>query len=398
MSNPFSDTELCVKCGLCLPHCPTYGKTLDESESPRGRLSLIQAWAAGQLEASPKLLGHIDNCLLCRSCESACPANVPYGQLVDNFRVATADKMVKPLVDRIKFKAVDITLQSPKLQRWSGSMRELLSKTGVLQVMGLDELSSGLPQPFKHGQWLGYHAAKEKENAKVALFTGCTAELADAETVTSAIHLLTRLGVSVTVPPEQVCCGGMALHNGDRNGFEGLRNQNQRTFDTSAFDAILTLASGCGAVLKEYDNSGFATQIIDISRFLGELIWPDNVHLEALSAKVIVHTPCSLKNVMKSEIHPVALLRRIPDLEVDLLANVPNCCGAAGIYLLNHTDMAQALREDMLVNIKASASEYVVTSNVGCAMHLRAGLKQSGFGHIQVLHPLVLVARQLRMF
>ena len=397
MTNPFSDTELCVKCGLCLPHCPTYGKTLDESESPRGRLSLIQAWAAGQLEASPKLLGHIDNCLLCRSCESACPANVPYGQLVDNFRVATADKMVKPLVDRIKFKAVDITLQSPKLQRWSGSMRELLSKTGVLQVMGLEELSFGLPQPFKHEQWFGYHAAKEKEIAKVALFLGCTAELADAETVTSAINLLTHLGISVTVPSEQVCCGGMALHNGDHNGFEGLRKKNQQTFDTSTFDAILTLASGCGAVLKEYDNSGFATQIIDISRFLAELIWPENVHLEALSARVIVHTPCSLKNVMKSEIHPVALLRRIPDLEVELLANVSNCCGAAGTYLLNHPDMAQALREDMLDNIKASASEYVVTSNVGCAMHLRAGLKQSGLGHVQVLHPLMLVARQLRI-
>ena len=85
MTTPFSDTDLCVKCGLCLPHCPTYGKTLDENESPRGRLSLIQAWAEGRLEATPKLLGHVDNCLLCRSCESACPANVPYGRLVDDF-------------------------------------------------------------------------------------------------------------------------------------------------------------------------------------------------------------------------------------------------------------------------------------------------------------------------
>jgi glycolate oxidase iron-sulfur subunit len=395
LRNPFSDAELCVKCGLCLPHCPTYGKTLDENESPRGRLSLIQAWAAGQLEASPKLLGHVDNCLLCRSCESACPANVPYGRLVDDFRAATADKIVKPLSARMKSAAVGYALQSPKLQRWSGPVRDILSKTGLIEATGFAELVAGLPAPFAHGRWQGIHPAIGEEKAKVTLFLGCTAELADAETVSAAIRLLTRLGVSVTVPAGQGCCGGMALHNGDGEGFARMRLNNMEAFKTTEVDAIVTLASGCGAVLKEYEAEGFAAKIKDISCFIAEHSWPESVRLEPLPAKVLVHSPCSLKNVLKSDRHPSALLRRIPGLQVELLDNTPNCCGAAGTYLLDHPAMAQALRDDILEPIKACPPNYVATSNVGCAMHLRAGLKQHGMGHVEVLHPLVLLDRQL---
>ena len=229
----------------------------------------------------------------------------------------------------------------------------------------------------------------------MALFLGCTAELADAETVTAAIRLLTRLGVSITVPSEQGCCGGMALHNGDGKGFAKMKRRNLLVFQNSEFDTVLTFASGCGAVLKEYESHGFNSKFIDISNFLAELSWPDNIFLESLSAKVIVHSPCSLKNVMKSDRHPIVLLKQIPGIHVESLIDVPNCCGAAGTYLLNHPEMAHALREDFLVKIKACSPDFIATSNVGCAMHLRAGLKQNGMGHVQVLHPLVLLERQL---
>ena len=396
MTNPFSDTELCVKCGLCLPHCPTYGKTLDENESPRGRLSLIQAWAEGQLEATPKLLGHVDNCLLCRSCESVCPANVPYGRLVDDFRVATAGKLTKPLSAILKSAAVGYTLQSPSLQRWLSPVRGVLHKTGLMKAVGLAELSAGLPNPFEHSAWQGFHPALGQETARVALFLGCTAELADAETITAVIRLLNRFGVGVTVSADQGCCGGMALHNGDGVGFARMQQRNLEAFDCNGFDAILAVASGCGAVLKEYPEEGFSAKIRDISSFLAERPWPDSVSLEPLSAKILVHSPCSLKNVLKSERNPPALLRRIPELQVDLLSNSALCCGAAGTYLVDHPKMAQALREDLLDAITACPPNYVATSNVGCAMHLRAGLKLRGLGQIEVLHPLVLLERQLR--
>ena len=389
-------TDLCVKCGLCLPNCPTYGKTQDESESPRGRLSLIQAWANGQLEASPRLLSHIDNCLLCRSCEATCPANVPYGRIVDGFRAATAHLQTKPFASQAKSKAVALTLQSPRLQRLSGPLRGLLSTSGLLDAVGLGESVAGLPEPFGHAPWQGFHPAQGQETARVALFLGCTAELADAETVTAAIRLLTRLGVSVTVPEGQGCCGAMALHAGDGTEASRLQSRNRAAFEDPAFDAILSIASGCGAVLKEYpDAPAIASKIQDVSRFLAEHEWPQTARLWPLPAKALLHSPCSLRNVLKSDRPALDLLRRIPGLTVETLPKTVNCCGAAGTYLLDHPDMAQALRGDILDLAASNPPDYLLTSNVGCAMHLRAGLKRRGLAGVRTLHPVVFLERQL---
>lgn len=393
----FSDAELCVKCGLCLSHCPTYGKALDENESPRGRLALIQAWAAGSLEATPKLLSHIDNCLLCRSCESVCPAHVPYGRLVDDFRAATAKLKSNSMAFRMKSVAVGIVLQNPMFQKFSRPVLGVLSYSGLLKFSGVSELSSGLPEYFKHGSWQGLNSAHGQEHARVALFIGCTAELADAETITAAINLLTRIGVSVSVPENQGCCGAMALHAGETRGFAQMQQTNRTAFGTLQIDTILTLASGCGSVLKEYPkNFGFSDKIKDISTFLKDYLRFRQVRLDPLPGKVSIHSPCTLKNVLKSEQHVPALLRRIPELQIEVLTKTANCCGAAGTYLLDHPEMANDLREDLLSKLDSSKPDFLATSNVGCAMHLRAGLKQRGLNHVQVVHPVVLLERQLR--
>jgi len=394
----FSATDLCVKCGLCLPHCPTYGKTLDESESPRGRLSLIQAWAGGWLQATPKLLGHVDNCLLCRSCEAACPAKVPYGRIVDEFRSATAHLQAKPFAAQVKSKAVAYALRSPRLQRLSAPLRGVLSRSGLLDVVGLGESAAGLPEPFSHAPWQGFHPAQGRETARVALFLGCTAELADAETVTAAIRLLTRLGVGVSVPENQGCCGAMDLHAGRQAEAAKMQSRNLAVFADPAFAAVLSVASGCGAVLQEYpDAPAFTAKLQDICRFLATHAWPQTAQLAPLPAKALLHSPCSLRNVLKSERHALDLLRRIPGLAVATLPKTVNCCGAAGTYMLDHPDMAQALREDVLAIAAADSPDYLLTSNVGCAMHLRAGLQRRGLAGVRTLHPAVLLERQLRI-
>lgn len=397
----FSDTDLCVKCGLCLPHCPTYAKTLDENESPRGRLALIQGWAAGQLEATPKLLAHLDNCLLCRACEAVCPANVPYGGLMDKFRgeIGTG---AKPLAVRIKSAALRTCLQNPRVARLAGPVRPLLGKTGVLRVLGFDDLNAGLPAMASHAKWRGFHPAEGTEVARVGLFLGCTAELADAETVTAAIRLLNRLGVSVGVPEGQACCGALALHAGDAASASRMQFRNLAAFKTGKYGAILTIASGCEAAMKDYplndaspDSQAFAGNLKDISQFLAELNWPEHLKLEPLPAKVCVHAPCSLKNVLKAERHPLALLKKIPGLEIQALPSQTRCCGAAGSYMLEHPEMASSLRDDVLERVLTSAPDYLLTSNVGCAIHLRAGLRRRGLGDIRVLHPVVLLEQQL---
>jgi glycolate oxidase iron-sulfur subunit len=189
----------------------------------------------------------------------------------------------------------------------------------------------------------------------------------------------------------------MALHAGDGAEAGQMQSRNLAAFDAEKFDAILSIASGCGAVLKEYPGApGFAAKVMDISRFLAGHGWPSAARLGPLPAKALLHSPCSLRNVLQSDGPVLELLRRIPGLLVETLPKTANCCGAAGTYLLDHPDMARALRDDILGLAAADPPDYLLTSNVGCAMHLRAGLKRRGLGGVRALHPVVLLERQLR--
>ncbi|MGX2038929.1 (Fe-S)-binding protein [Methylocaldum sp. MU1018] len=407
-SERFSDTDLCVKCGLCLPHCPTYGKTLDENESPRGRIALIQGWAQGSLEATPELIRHIDNCLLCRSCEAVCPAYVPYGSLVDRFRGETG-AAGKTAFTRVKAAGIRIALTNKRASRWmerlvgnaGKSSRGLLRKTGLLKALGLSEFEAGLPDTSTSARRNDFYPAQgQAERSRAALFLGCTANLLDAETVAAALLVLNRLGVGVHVPSAQACCGALHYHAGDRISAYKLMESNLAAFGLSDTDTVVTIASGCGAMLRDYPQlepaaADFSKSVKDISQFLTELSRPDDIEFKPLAAKVCVHVPCTLKNVLRAERCGADLLRRIPSLEVAPLPSAQRCCGAAGSYMLEHPETARDLRDDVLKQVAAINPDFLATSNPGCALHLRAGLKQKGLGHIEVLHPVALLARQL---
>ena len=399
------DTDLCVKCGLCLPHCPTYSKTQDENESPRGRLSLIQGWAQGALAATPELTCHVDNCLLCRTCESVCTAYVPYGRIVDRFRQATATAG-KPWTARIKSAALKQGLAGTAAPLVSGLMSGSLAGMArrVAAVAGMGELVSGLHQGSPgRGDWIGLHpAAGANEIALVSLFLGCTAALLDAETVGAAIRLLTRLGVAVRVPAGQACCGALHWHGGDAAATNERMDANLKAFGGQEGEPIVGFASGCGAMLHDYgeirpaeEAQRLSRRFEDIGQFLAELPSLDSLELKPLAATVALHSPCSLRNVLKADGHAGALLRRIPGLSIVPLPTQIRCCGAAGSYMVEHPAMAGALREDVLEAAVAANPAFLATSNPGCALHLRAGLKQRGRDDIEVLHPATLLARQI---
>jgi glycolate oxidase iron-sulfur subunit len=399
-----TDTDLCVKCGLCLPHCPTYAKTQDENESPRGRISLIQGWAQGTLAGTPELTRHVDNCLLCRSCESVCPAYVPYGRIVDRFRQAMGGAG-KPLPTRLKAAALRQGLAgsvAPLAKglmtgKAAGSFRKLAS------AVGLGGLAAGLPEISSARDWTGLHPAQGgRETARASLFLGCTAGLLDAETAASALRLMNRLGVTVRVPEAQTCCGALHWHGGETAAALERIDANLRAFGSDGGEPIVGFASGCGAMLREYgetrpseESERFSKRFRDIGQFLAELPWPDDLQLRPLSATVSLHSPCSLRNVLKADRHAAVLLRRVPGLTVVPLPAWIRCCGAAGSYMLEHPAMAGELRDDLLDQVVVAEPSFLLTSNPGCAMHLRAGLKQRGRGDIEVLHPVTLLARQL---
>ncbi len=417
MNNLLADADICVKCGLCLPHCPTYNKTQNENESPRGRIALIQAWAGGHLEASKKLVEHIDNCLLCRSCERVCPAVVPYGRLINDFRAQIRAKrsftLAVSLLKRVSHNKTAIRLAQSGLRIYQVT---LLQKTArMLRLPGLfrlDKIDRLLPDYHKPTPLAPYYPATARDGGSVAidrepmrpttevkgcvgLFIGCMGALLDYETVNAAIKVLTAAGFNVAIPEQQTCCGALDLHDGDNETYEQLAAINCSAFADKNLDAIVTIASGCGSQLQEYRQADFAGKVVDISQFLIKAGCDLSDQLLPLATPVSLHTPCSLKNVMREEQGALKLLQQIPGIKITPLPAEIQCCGSAGSYMLDHPQMAQALLSDLLVVALEQQPGYLVSSNIGCALHISAGLRERGVA-LEVLHPVVLIARQLK--
>ena len=394
------DADLCVKCGLCLPYCPTYRLAGNENESPRGRISLIQAYAGGQLEATQKLIGHIDHCLLCRSCEKVCPAEVPYGRLIDRFRSLThkrhpyalATKLIKKISTNRRYR---VWAQKGLHFYRNGALGFAARNFRLLRLLGVGSMERLLPDKGGASEsMLDYYPSQGAARGNVGLFTGCLGELLDQATLDAAVHCLTSAGYNVHVPSSQTCCGALAQHDGDADAAGLLAEVNGRAFANPQLDAIVTVASGCGAHLKEYENSAISEKIIDISQFLSRC--DDFLGLLKPHAETVcLHTPCSLKNVMREEVGALSLLRRIPELRIVELPSSIGCCGAAGSYVLKHPKIANALLDKILEAAIATKADYLATSNIGCALHIAAGLREKK-SRMQVAHPLILIAQQLQ--
>ncbi|MGZ5059505.1 MAG: (Fe-S)-binding protein [Methylobacter sp.] len=400
MNNLLADADLCVKCGLCLPHCPTYNKTQNENESPRGRIALIQAWAGGHLESSKKLVEHIDNCLLCRSCERACPAVVPYGRLINDFREQIKDErdttLAVSLMKRVSHNKAAARLAQSGLKFYqSAALQKTVRFLKLPELLRLDKIDRLLPSYHEATPLAPYYPATTEARGNVGLFIGCMGSLLDHETVNAAIQVLTAAGFNVSIPEQQSCCGALDLHDGDNGTYRQLAANNCNAFADKKLDAIVTIASGCGSQMREYQQTEFAGKVVDISQFLIKSGCDFNDRLMPLAASVCLHTPCSLKNVMREEQGAVKLLQQIPDIKIRPLPSSIQCCGSAGSYMLDHPLMAQALLNDLLDVALKDRPEYLVSSNIGCALHISAGLRERGMD-LEVLHPIVLIARQLK--
>jgi glycolate oxidase iron-sulfur subunit len=401
MNNLLADADICVKCGLCLPHCPTYTKTQNENESPRGRIALIQAWVGGHLEASEKLVGHIDNCLLCRSCERVCPAVVPYGRLIDSFRgqmhANKKSSLAGALLKEVSHNKASTRLAQSGLDFYQSSGLQKTARFFKLpELLHLDKVDRLLPaQSERTPLSPSYFTEISPAKGNVGLFIGCMGSLLDHQTVDAAIKVLTAAGFNVHLPEQQTCCGALDRHDGDIEKAEQLAAINCSAFADKNLDAIVTIASGCGGQMKEYNRPEFAGKVVDISQFLIKSGCDLSDQLLPLAASVSLHTPCSLKNVMREELGAAKLLQQIPGIKTVPLPASIQCCGSAGSYMLEHPLMSQALLNDLLNTALEDQPEYLVSSNIGCALHISAGLRERGVT-LEVLHPVALIARQLK--
>jgi glycolate oxidase iron-sulfur subunit len=352
--------QQCVKCGLCLPHCPTYAIAQNEAESPRGRIALMGAMAQNPGLYGSADLPSLDNCLACRRCETACPAHVSYDALLIGTRLA-----VKPA----------LPLQA-KAALWLMAHKPWLN--GLLALYRIS--FKALPQRMKILPKPGSARPTRTPPSRSAVFSGCVADTYEHNTRLALLRLLQAAGESAEIPATQVCCGQAALHAGDGLGAQRLADRNQSAF--AGYDRLLVLASGCFSALEQSAGLPVLDACVYLQRISGALRFNT-----AQGVHVALHIPCSASFHHQGDA-TLALLRLIPGLRITLLAD-QGCCGAAGLHQLAKPERATRLAGPALAAAKASGATALLSQNIGCRLHLAKDL------HMPVLHPIEFMAQFL---
>jgi glycolate oxidase iron-sulfur subunit len=390
------DLDTCVACGLCLPHCPTYRLTGEESASPRGRIAAIRAVNDGIAEVDDTFASFMDLCLACRACEDVCPSHVPFGRMMERARV-----QIEPLRTRrarfVRRLGLDVVLPRKKLLWLVAAFQPLARPFMGNRLRGL------VPKGGAHlGRLPAVTDSVGEVRGTVALLSGCVQDRWFREVNLATIRVLARNGWRVVVPRSQVCCGALPAHNGRLGTARRLARKNVRAFAKA--DAIVVNAAGCGAHMQEVgdllstDETGaeaahaFGAKVIDVMAFLDEHgIEPPaaNPGVE----RVAYHDACHALRVQHVREQPRALLRQIPGLEVLDIANGDRCCGAAGLYNVTQPETADELQRQKVEAILATGAMTVASANPGCTMQISAGLRAAGRSDVEVLHPIQLLDR-----
>jgi glycolate oxidase iron-sulfur subunit len=409
----------CVHCGMCLEHCPTYRVTGLETESPRGRITLMRSLAEGKIGITENFASHISKCLDCRACEVVCPSGVTYGRLVESakqeIQLHGRRSAFRRAMERFFFGFV---LPSPRalaaltklffLYQHSGLnwiVRPFLpSKLKILEMMQPPARWSPFPvkgqvyPPFPspnegrgnhgNGSPLGWpvEGVPGKIRHRVAFFAGCVMKTGFPGVHEATIEVLRRNGCEVTVVAGQGCCGALNVHGGEREQALQMIKKNINAL-TPSCEAILVNAAGCGSLLKDYghllrDNpdykdraAAFSAKVKDVSEFLAADFTPP---ARPLKKKVAYQDACHLGNAQRIRLQPRELLKKIPGLEFVEMDRPDQCCGSAGIYNIVETDLSLQVLEEKVKAVLATGAEVVVSANPGCMLQLRYGLAHAG--------------------
>ena len=372
------EADRCVKCGLCLRHCPTYRLQLDEAESPRGRIALMQALAGSVLQpADVAAGGQLDHCLGCRRCEKHCPSGVAYGALIDGARALYGYPLSKQLADRLIKPSKQLLLLA-RLALATGLARFVSGITG--RMLALARYS------HKPASFANLYPARTEPIGAVGLFQGCQTAHFDAAMQKAAIHLLTRAGYAVHLPQAQVCCGALHQHAGHPETAVKLMAQNRQAFDAKRLSAIAVLGTGCGAQLQEH--AGFTVPVQDVVELLLGKLPPVAQASAGKVRRVGLYSPCTQSAAGRKAER--ALLEQLPNCEIVELKAL-GCCGAAGATMLLFPEQAARLAAPLVEAIEKQGLDLVLTANIGCALHLKEQLHQHRLA-VAVHHPLELLA------
>jgi len=389
----------------------------DENDGPRGRIQLMRMVADGQIELTDRMQHHLELCLDCRACVTACPSGVDYGRLIEPFRLAV--KQNDPRLEKKYDWFRELILF--QLFPYADRMRKLLFPVRFLQQVGLFDLAERmgllklvpgrlgrmiplLPPPVKPGPKLPrFLPAVGRKRARVAFFVGCVADAMFRPTHWATIRVLQQNGCDIFFPPEQGCCGAIHFHAGDSRGARKMADANLVAFELDRYDAIVVNHAGCGAMMKEYGHhwhdglqphrEKFAAKVKDINEFLDELgLIPPTGRIETVAT---YHDACHLGHAQGIMDAPRRLLAAIPGLELCELPESSMCCGSAGTYNLNEAEMSDRLARRKLQNILATGARIVLASNAGCLLQIQREVRQNKLP-LLVMHPMDLLDMSYR--
>lgn len=393
--------DACVHCGFCLQACPTYLTLEDENESPRGRIFLMRSLLEGTVEpGDPSVQAHIDRCLGCRACETACPSGVPYGHLLEATRATLRETRPTPFVAR----TILWVFAHPTMLRLAMFASRLLAATPVPTVLSKTRGSLGFAMAMlaSAGSPLErdpYVTPADGERGKAALLLGCVMEGLFTDTNRATERVLRMNGFATVSARGQGCCGALHAHSGDLDTARVLARRNIAAFEKSNADVIAVNAAGCGAIMKEYGHllhddpewseraASVAARVRDVSELLAAA---GPVAGGSLPLRVTYDAPCHLVHAQRVVTQPLAILAAIPQLELIPLRDSEHCCGSAGIYNLIEPETSDAVLVPKLECIAETGAPYVVTGNPGCLMQIGAGLLRSG-SRTRAIHPVDLL-------
>jgi glycolate oxidase iron-sulfur subunit len=382
-----------------------------EMDSPRGRIYLMRALDEGRAQITDSFSEHMFRCLDCRACETACPAGVHFGQMMEDTRAEIVRQRPAHWLARLMLQHVfpyrwRFHLASRLLQFYQHSgMQWAVRATGLLKFFapGMAKAETLMPDlPVESGVALGQtYPADGERVGTVAFFTGCVMNSMLGSINRASVKLLNAAGYDVVVPKDQTCCSALANHAGLRDTAIAAAKVNVAAFSDPKIEAVLINAAGCGAMLKEYPHitggaSEFSAKVKDISEFLANtrLASRLTVPLDNLKRRVGYDDPCHLIHGQGVKTQPRKLLRAIPGIEFVEVEGADQCCGSAGIYNITQNEISMAVLDAKMEQIKRARLDILVTGNPGCMFQFRYGAKRAGI-ELEVLHPVELLARSL---
>ena len=415
--------DKCVHCGFCLATCPTYALWGEEMDSPRGRIYLMKLGLKedGQVQLDPTFVNHMDNCLGCMACLTACPSGVQYDKLIEATRAQIERNYPRPATDRILRRMIfDLFPRPERLRRLLGPMRiyqrsglqSLVRRSGLLKLLpaslgAMDALMPSSPgkTTTNDGVLPERIEAQGDRRLRVGLLAGCVQSVFFSEVNAATARVLAAEGCEVVIPRDQCCCGALMIHAGEEKQALDYARRTIDAFERAQVDKVVSNAAGCGSNLKDYGYllredtryaeraKAFSAKCRDISEVLAEL--EPRAARHPIPLKVAYHDSCHLQHAQAVRTQPRAVLGKIPELQILEPAEAALCCGSAGIYNLVRPGPAKELGERKVRNVLATNPDIVASGNPGCLLQLRSGLRASG-SELTVVHMVELVDASIR--